>query len=217
MANYFKYFPTTYYYKDYESTNLDVLTNIISRFSFEKSFKENTVVFYEYSVQDGETPEIVANKFYGSSERHWIILNLNDIIDPQYDWPLNERTLIQYVEDKYSSASYANTANTGVSGMTWAQSNNAKYFKIETRTEQISGEFIQERIEIDASTYANVSETTSSVTLGDGNIITVAITKEPQTYYQYEVELNDDKRLIKILKPEFVNAAEQEVKRVLKL
>ena len=101
--------------------------------------------------------------------------------------------------------------------MTWAQSNNAKYFKIETRTEQISGEYIQEKIEIDANTYANVSETSSSVTLNDGNIITVAVTKEPQTYYQYEVELNDDKRLIKILKPEFVNAAEQEMKRVLKL
>ena len=59
MAKYFNYFPKTYYYPSYESTSADVVTNIISRFGFEQSFKENSITYYEYSIQDGDTPEII--------------------------------------------------------------------------------------------------------------------------------------------------------------
>jgi hypothetical protein len=27
----------------------------------------------------------------------------NDIIDPQYDWPMENRTLMQYIDKKYSA------------------------------------------------------------------------------------------------------------------
>jgi len=32
-----------------------------------------------------DTPEIVAEKFYGNSYRYWIVLLSNNIIDPQWD------------------------------------------------------------------------------------------------------------------------------------
>ena len=38
----------------------------MSRFKFENKFKENTVVYYDYIISDGETPEMIADKFYGS-------------------------------------------------------------------------------------------------------------------------------------------------------
>jgi hypothetical protein len=61
-----------------------------------------------------------------------------------------------------------------------------------------------------------VAPTTTSYTLQDSSTITQAITKEKQSYYDYENELNENKRSIKLLKPEFVSAVEKEFKKVIK-
>ena len=37
----------------------------------------------------GDTPEIIASKYYGDPEKHWIVLLANDIINPFFDFPLN--------------------------------------------------------------------------------------------------------------------------------
>ena len=73
---------------------------------------------------------------------------------------------------------------------------------------------MEKKVQVDANTYANVSVTTSSITLDDGNQISVAITKETKSYYDYELEQNENKRQIKLLKPEFAYALEQELKNV---
>ncbi len=92
MANYFNFFPSTFYSVDSNNDGLDVVTNITTRFAFEQTLKENSNIFYPYEIKDSDTPETIAYKIYGSSERHWIVLNFNNIIDPQYDWPLSYRT-----------------------------------------------------------------------------------------------------------------------------
>ena len=61
-----------------------------------------------------------------------------------------------------------------------------------------------------------MAPTTTSYTLQDSSTITQAITKEKQSYYDYENELNESKRSIKLLKPEFVSAVEKEFKKVIK-
>ena len=75
MANYFNFFPVTYYTSGANNTtSLDVVTNIISRFSFASGLKDNTAAFYKYQIKESDTPEIIASKFYGNPERHWIVL-----------------------------------------------------------------------------------------------------------------------------------------------
>ena len=202
MSKYFNYFPKTVYFLD-NTNNADVVTNITSRFGFEKSFKNNTSVYYEYDIQDSDTPEIIASKFYGDSEKHWVVLMINDIVDPQFDWPLDQRTIISYIDEKYLA-----NASVGQSGTTWAQANIHSYYKVETRTTNSTGTELQSKLEIDANTYANVAATTSNLTLDDGNSITITTTKETKSYYDYEVEENEAKRTIKLLKPEFVSSIE---------
>jgi hypothetical protein len=73
MARYFNYFPTTVYSANAASSGLDIVTNIITRFGFEQSLKENGAAFYKYDIQDSDTPEIIAAKFYDNPERHWIV------------------------------------------------------------------------------------------------------------------------------------------------
>jgi len=210
MAKYFNNFPKTFYLKD-NSNNLDLVTNITSRFSFEKEFRENTAVFYKYEIQDSDTPEIIASKVYGSPERHWIILMMNEKLDPQFDWPLSNRTLDRYVEKKYVS-----NAAPGQTGLLWAKNNNHSYYKIERRTTLPTNTSIETKVQISASEYANLTSTSTNTTLNDGNVIQVDIAKNVLTYYQYEVELNENKRTINILKPEFISAVEDEFGKVFK-
>ena len=209
MSKYFNYFPKTLYTSD--DVNLGSFTNLISRFSFEKSFKDSTAVSYEYDIQDSDTPEIIADKFYDDSERHWIVLMFNDITDPQFDWPMDYRTLISFIDEKYKAS-----ANVGQSGSSWAQSHTKAYYKIETRTTISTNTITVNKIEVDANTYANVTSSSSNVTLADGYIITIAVSKDTQSYYDYEMELNESKRSIKLLKPEFVTAIEEEFRVVIR-
>jgi len=208
MSKYFNFFPKTLYTTD--AKNADVVNNITSRFNFEETFKNNTAVCYEYDIQDSDTPEIIASKFYGDSERHWIVLLFNDILDPQFDWPMDYRTLISFIDEKYSAS-----ANANQSGSSWAQSHTKAYYKIETRTTISTNTITVKEIEVDANTYANVTVSSSNVTLADGYKITIAVSKDTQSYYDYEMELNEAKRKIKLLKPEFVGNIESEFRRVI--
>jgi hypothetical protein len=220
MAKYFNYFPKTVYSMDDKSNKLDSITNIIARFSFEEKLKENSSAFYKYDIKDSDTPEIIARKFYDNSERHWIVLLFNNIIDPQWDWPLNDRLFNDYVDSKYSTSEYADTANTLVSGLSWAKNttNIKSYFKVVTTTTFENTTI--EKYEVDSVTYANnnlmQTGTNQNYSLQDGTTVNIKITKETQTYFDYEKEINDSKRNIKLLKSEFVPAVEKEFKRVIK-
>jgi len=215
MAKFFNYYPKTFYTSNTQSAGTETVTNIIARFGFEKELKENQSAYYKYVVKDSDTPEIIADKFYDNPERHWMVLLFNDIIDPQYDWPLQYSQFISFVNQKYSANGAANT--TVQTGLEWAQdTNNIKeYFKVVTRTSS-DGTQIIEKLQVDANTYANVGSSQTSYSLADGTTITESISTETKTWYDYENEVNEAKREIKLLKKEFIPEVEKEFKRVIK-
>jgi len=211
MASYFSRFPKLFFSIN-DGQTVDRVTNIMSKFSLNESIKENTAVYYEYDVNESDTPEIVAHKMYGSAQRQWIVLMMNNIVDPQYDWPLTTITLNNFIDAKYSNTQYANS-NTSGAGLSYASSNIHSYYKIITTTIP-NGSKITNEYQVDANTYANVTVSSSSVTLQDNNVITISTTKTTKTYYEHETEINESKRKIKLLKPEFVVTLEDEIKRV---
>ena len=216
MAKYFNYFPKTFYTSNNDVNGVEAITNIIARFAFDSQLKENTSAFYPYQVQDSDTPEIIADKYYGNVEYHWVVLLFNNIIDPQFDWPLKSDTLIDYIDKKYTANGSANTP--AQSGLTWALSENnvQSYFKVITSTAN-DGTITQEKITIDANTYANVGATSVSKTTQAGEVVTIRTTKETQSYYTYETNLNESKREINLIKSDFLPQIEKEFKRVISL
>ena len=216
MAKYFNYFPKTFYTSNNDVNGVEAITNIIARFAFDSQLKENTSAFYPYQVQDSDTPEIIADKYYGNVEYHWVVLLFNNIIDPQFDWPLKSDTLIDYIDKKYTANGSANTP--AQSGLTWALSENnvQGYFKVVTTTTN-DGTITQEKITIDANTYANVATGTNTYTTQAGESVKVVVTKETQSYYTYETNLNESKREINLIKSDFLPQIEKEFKRVVSL
>ena len=216
MAKYFNYFPKTFYTSNNDVNGVEAITNIIARFAFDSQLKENTSAFYPYQVQDSDTPEIIADKYYGNVEYPWVVLLFNNIIDPQFDWPLKSDTLIDYIDKKYTANGSANTP--AQSGLTWALSENnvQGYFKVVTTTAN-DGTITQEKITIDANTYANVATGTNTYTTQAGESVKVVVTKETQSYYTYETNLNESKREINLVKSDFLSQIEKEFKRVVSL
>jgi len=97
---YFKQFPKVLYDVRGDG-NEQMMTNITKRVRFRDYIKRNYVTYDFYDVKSGETPEYIANEFYGDPELHWIILLLNDVIDYYNDWPMTTEQFERYVKSKY--------------------------------------------------------------------------------------------------------------------
>lgn len=100
---YFQKFPDIYYEYDIGGEPvLKVVKDITRNIRFRKAILENITLFDEYDIQDGETPEIVAAKVYGSSVYHWVIMLANQRHDYATEWPMGYHTLNTYIIEKYT-------------------------------------------------------------------------------------------------------------------
>ena len=95
-------FPNIYYSAKGDG-KFTIMKDILSRVKLIANVKENILGFDYYDVQDGETPEMIAHKYYGDSELHWTILVVNDIVDYYTDWPMSIQRFEQYVKEKYTN------------------------------------------------------------------------------------------------------------------
>ena len=76
--------------------------NIMVRAKFLDYFKNTQAAYLDYTVRDGERPETLAHRVYGSSDLHWVILLFNEILDPLFTFPLSTNDLAAAVDKKYS-------------------------------------------------------------------------------------------------------------------
>jgi hypothetical protein len=166
--------------------------NIMARLSIIPSVLKNPLIYYEYDVQEGDTPEIVAYKYYGDVNRYWIVLFSNQMMDPQWDWPLDYRNLVSYIEDKYQDP-------TGIHS----------YQKIITLTNLLENTTTVNTYTISESEYDDIVEETRTIEMSSGNVV-YQLQKKSLTNYEYEVELNDSKRSIKLLNRDYASQLEQE-------
>ena len=99
---YFNSFPVIPYKNDKDGSLKDV-TNLLRRVAVRAKISANTAMFDTYDVREGDTPEIIADRFYEDSELHWIILLLNNVTDRYHQWPMSEAQFLQFVNDKYDN------------------------------------------------------------------------------------------------------------------
>ena len=99
---YFDMFPLTFY-KHKSNSKPILMTDLLARVKIVPLVRENIVNFDYYNVQDGETPEMIAYKYYGDSQLHWTILVVNDIVDYYHDWPMSVQRFEQYIKEKYTN------------------------------------------------------------------------------------------------------------------
>lgn len=195
---YFDSFPKIIYTND--SGIPKIATNIMARVSVLPSILKNPVVYYKYDLQEDDTPEIVAHKYYGSSYRYWIVLFANQLLDPQWDWPLSSKVFYRYIQSKYPNIETTSEIHHYEKIIT--------QFDVNTQTETI------ETIRIDENTYNTLLETNESFELPTGQV-NISITKKPVSIYDYELTLNESKRTISILNKKYVDQMETEFQNLM--
>lgn len=105
---YFKNFPKIFYDFKYSERDvrvqsvIDITTNVRIR----KEFFDNIVAFQFYDIKDGESPEVIAEKFYGSAQYHWIVMLSNERYDYIEDFPMPVFELEKYIDQKYGDTKY---------------------------------------------------------------------------------------------------------------
>ena len=98
--SYFNKFPTTNYDVRGDG-NVTTMTDITRRVRVSGAAKLATVEYDFYDVVDGQTPEFIADRYYGDVGLHWLVLITNDIIDVYNDWPMSVQRFENYVKGKY--------------------------------------------------------------------------------------------------------------------
>lgn len=100
---YFAKFPRVLYSVNKEGNDAKIVPDILARVQFLDSIISNQNLYFKYEIKGGETPEQIADRVYGDSQKHWIILLVNQIIDPQFDWALGPFDFEKHIKQKYGS------------------------------------------------------------------------------------------------------------------
>lgn len=100
MSEYFNKFPLIKY-NDQQAIN--ILTRVILR----EDLQREQSIYLPLTIQDSERADMIAYDYYGDSHYDWLIFYANDIVDPYYDYPLNQTNFEAFLKKKYGSIELA--------------------------------------------------------------------------------------------------------------
>jgi len=156
-----------------------LVSNITIRFKIAEVLRLKSAVLYNYTVKDGDKPDVIADRYYEDATLDWVLFLTNNIIDPHWEWPLDQNSLDRYITKKYGSREKA------------MQTNHAYEKILRPHSVLFDGTVIPEKkVIVDKETYDQ----------------TALANRREVDKYTYEIELNDSKREIKILDKRYVNA-----------
>jgi len=205
---YFNSFPLVVA-SDYKN-NAILLTNLMARVDIIPSLLKNPLLFYSYDLKDSDRPDILAHKYYDDSDKYWMVLYANEIMDPLYDWPLNSQQFDAYLKNKYSEA-----AGGDAFVLTYTTSTVQEYRKIITTYDSTSLETTTKTVVVDLTTYNSITAASTTKTFSSGASVTRTISKSAVSIYDYEIELNEAKQNIKLINSAYSNQLEKDLKTLM--
>ena len=155
--------------------------NIFRRMKIRDDLKNVFSIFNKYTINDGDRPDTVAKDFYGKSNLDWVVLITANIINVRDEWPLSSKELYDFTVSKY--------------GLT--EINNVKHYETtEVKNNRgiiilPAGNVVDENFEIPKPDIVNQDTAVINPVRGI-------------TYYEYESQLNEEKRNISVLRSEYL-------------
>jgi hypothetical protein len=200
--------------------------NLFRRAKIRDDFFQNAAAFTKYKIIGEERPEQIAQKLYGSSTYDWIVLISNNIINIRTEWPLSDSEFSDYLERKYTqtelleSHHYETTAVIDSRGKLIIPAGKIvdRNFSITYDGGITSSQERNNTIRFDSS---NVTFDSNLITLDAsstfyqvGNTVTVTPVKMVSVY-EYEIQQNDKKRNIYVLRNRYLQTAIDDIKRIM--
>ena len=157
-----------------------IVKNIFKRAVLRNDVFNEVTAFTKYSVEGDERPDQVAYKFYQDSGLDWVVLTTNNIIHVRDEWPMGNQDFLTYLNDKYTAQELSNV----------------HHYETEIIRDS-RGRLIQPE-------GLTVPEG-HSVSFLDNGVLRTESKVKLFTFLQNEINLNDDKRNINILRQEYLN------------
>jgi len=185
-VKYFEYFPLV----TFENK---LVTDITKRVNIYNTVLSDPYVFLPYTIDSGFRPEHVAQFYYGDVKYTWLVYMSIQAIDPYYSWPLEQRQFEKFIIQKYKYISGEVEADNDV--LIW------------TKNTLIEDNIVHYKNVNDGSLISKDSYRLNPLIDGDDWIAV--------RYYEYEEELNEDKRHIQLLDKRYALKAESQLKELL--
>lgn len=152
--------------------------NLFRRVKLRDDLQNVFTLFNKYQIPDGARPDTVAEALYGSAEYDWVVLLSANITRVRDQWPLSDRDIYRFSENKY-----------GIAGLS-----EIKFYET-TEVKDSEGRLILPAGKVVDSNFRIPNPSDPRATLNP----VVGITN-----YEYEVRKNNEKRSIYLLKPEYL-------------
>ncbi len=168
--------------------------NLFKRGKLAEDIFPNLNFFTKYEVEGDDRPDNVAYKVYDDSTLDWVVLLSNNYTNIQSEWPLLQNDFDRYLLDKYG---------------TYEKLNSAHHYE----TAEIKN--------VDGATITPAGLTVASdysVTYYDaatGQEVEKEGTAVEVTNYDYESKIEDKKRNIYLLKPEYLNVIKDDMRDIM--
>ena len=217
---YFKHFPDIFYQSPLSHKNSSndfiFIKNLFRSNKLLDWLSTQTTIFNKFIVADGARPDTVAEEIYGDAELDYIVIISCGITNIRDEWPLSNKELYEFAEDKY-----------GLAGLNAIH----HYETLEVRDQNDrlilpAGQLVEHNVsagrpfKIDGpaarfggSANKWYSESGGVRTSYTGETISPVV---GISNYEYETLKNEEKREIRPLKREFVQMFVNDFKRIMK-
>lgn len=167
--------------------------NLFKRAKLRTDIVNIITAFNYYQIEDNQRPDVIAQKLYGDAELDWIILITNNITNIRQEWPLSNQNLYYYMIEKYETENTLSSIH--------------HYETTEVRDEY-NRLVVPSGLQVDS----NYSITYSKL---DNALVTVSPVKSV-TNYEYEVDENEKKRKIRVLKPQYLSVVITDMRNIMR-
>ena len=200
MSNYFNLLPDFEYVSRLPNAKIsDYITvkNLFKRVFLREDIYQNLTFFEKYSVVGDDRPDNVAAEIYEDSSLDWLILLANNIVNIPNEWPLGQADFNRYLLDKYNDD--YNLIYNGIH----------HYETVEVKDSY-------EVIIVPAGLEVAADFETTYYDYFIGGLTTENDITRPITNFQYEENLENKKREIFILRPEYISIVLDDIQDIAK-
>ena len=172
----------------------NTVKNLFKRARIRDDIFSDLMYFTKYKIVGDDRPDQVAYKLYGDSRYDWIVLLSNNVMNVASEWPMSQVSFYNYMIRKYGDES---------------KFNDVHHYETKEIRDSIGRIVTRAGLEVpkdyvvsyyDAELEGQVTTTDSTVSFSN---------------YDYEVSLEDDKRNIFVLKPEFLSVIKNDLDEIM--
>ena len=99
--SFFRQFPKV----EYDFNRTGVKQNMVDLFRSVRplpSFLDNYSAYKFYEIKNGERPDIISKRLYGTTQYYWTFFAVNEFLHDGYRaWPMSQEDLFTYIEKEY--------------------------------------------------------------------------------------------------------------------